>query len=180
MVCAGGYHIMHIPPYYKRKGFQYFFVGIILGSIISYLFFLYINGELTERWIEQNVELRNDITNLENQINGLLQDKEDLNKENKEKLTVQEIQVEIVNSEKLKLDRFIVHDLTSQMSNELSPIIGKSIQSLSENKSLIKSTIENKSFKAGEFSYQPTITLLVIATKLQISVEVNMASTSNF
>ncbi len=49
---------MHIPPYYKRPSFQRFFAGICIGTIIGYLIFIYMFGELQEKWIEENLALR--------------------------------------------------------------------------------------------------------------------------
>ncbi|WP_102026793.1 sporulation membrane protein YtrI [Salirhabdus sp. Marseille-P4669] len=167
---------MHIPPYYKRRGTQYFFVGMLVGAILAYLFFLYINGKLTERWIEQTVELRSEIVQLEDRINGLTKDKENLSKENKEMLTVQEINIEISNKEQLKLDSIEAVELTARIQKELSPLIGNSIESLSENRSLIYSTLENKSFQMNNFSYQPSITELIIATKMEIKIKLSMTN----
>ncbi len=167
---------MHIPPYYKRRGTQYFFVGMLVGAILAYLFFLYINGNLTERWIEQTVELRSEIVQLEDRINGLTKDKENLSKENKEMLTVQEINIEISNKEQLKLDSIEAVELTARIQKELSPLIGNSIESLSENRSLIYSTLENKSFQMNNFSYQPSITELIIATKMEIKIKLSMTN----
>jgi hypothetical protein len=163
MVFSGGNKLMHIPPYYKRRGFQYFFVGILVGIILSYLFFLYIEGQLTERWIEQNVSLRKDVVNLQNQINELLKDRENLSKEKEKKLTVQDINVTISNAEQLKLDKFFIYELTSQIKNELIELIGNSVDSLAENRTLIRSTIENKVIKIDKFTYRSDLTELIIA-----------------
>ncbi len=167
---------MHIPAYYKRKSVQYFFVGVIIGAILAYLFFLYINGELTERWIEQNVQLRSKIAELEDQMNGLLQDKENLSKENEEKLSVKEVNIEISNKEQLKLDSMEVIELTTLMKKELSSLIGKNVESIIENANLVESTLENKSFTLSSFSYQPKIQKLFISSKINITVKLNITN----
>ncbi|MBB6452096.1 2',3'-cyclic-nucleotide 2'-phosphodiesterase (5'-nucleotidase family) [Salirhabdus euzebyi] len=168
---------MHIPPYYKRRGFQYFFVGIIVGFIISYLVFIYINGELTEKWIEENIQLHSKVESLENTNRILSEDKEELNEKNKQKLTIQDIQVQLTNAKQLRLDRFIEHELISKIKEELSSLTGNSIESVMENKSLIYTSVENKTFKIDDFAYEAEIRELIISTKMSISVKITMSST---
>ncbi|MRG87691.1 sporulation membrane protein YtrI [Salinibacillus xinjiangensis] len=169
---------MHIPPYYKRRGFQYFFVGVIIGAIISYLIFLYFYGEMTEAWIEENIQLRDQIEELENDIENISKDNEDLTKQSQQNLTLQEIQIEIENPDKLKLDRFMQHDLKEQMKSELNSLKGRDIESLYENQDLLEAAIENKSYRVEDFSYDATIKKLwVINSTLFLTIELEVSST---
>ena len=49
---------MHFIPYYKNKNWQRFFVGLFIGAIISYFIFIYMYGQLLEKRIEENLQLR--------------------------------------------------------------------------------------------------------------------------
>ena len=52
---------MHIPPYYKKRTWQSFFLGVLAGVIVGYIFFLFVYGKHTERWIEENMEIRTEL-----------------------------------------------------------------------------------------------------------------------
>ncbi|SET79524.1 hypothetical protein SAMN05421676_10887 [Salinibacillus kushneri] len=167
---------MHIPPYYKRRGFQYFFVGIITGAVIAYLLFLYFFGKYTEMRIEENIQLRDQIAELEQDLENITKDKEDLSRQNEENLTIQEIQIELENAEQLKLDRFIQHDLKEKIKDEISSLKGRNIETMQENLSFIESTIENKTYHVSDFSYDAAITRLIISKTFYVKVKLSMSS----
>ncbi|GAA0484165.1 hypothetical protein GCM10008986_06720 [Salinibacillus aidingensis] len=167
---------MHIPPYYKRRGFQYFFAGVITGTVIAYLLFLFFYGEYTEMRIEENIRLRDQIAELEQDLENITEDKENLSKQNEQNLTIQEIQVELENAEKLKLDRFIQHELKENIKDEMSSLKGRNIETMQENLSLIESSVENKTYHISDFSYSATITRLIISKTVYVKVKLSMAS----
>lgn len=167
---------MHIPAYYKKKEVQYFFSGAVIGAIIAYIIFLYMYGSQTERWIEENIQLHSKINDLERENQTLSKDKENLQSKTKENLTIQKIDVKLLNAEQLKLDRFVVYQLTESIKEELGSLIGKTIPSVSENESLVFAAIENKTFSVDDFSYDAKITTLTISQTLRVKVNIQIAN----
>ncbi|MBO8156468.1 MAG: hypothetical protein H0Z32_08420 [Bacillaceae bacterium] len=169
---------MHIPAYYKKREVQYFFAGAVIGGIIAYIIFLYMYGSQTERWIEENVQLHSRINDLERENQTLTKDKANLKNKNEQILTIQTIDVELINAEQLKLDRFVIYQLTEAVKNELSSLIGKSIQSVSENQALIYATIENKTFKVDDFAYEAKVSSLTISRTLHAKIKISISKSS--
>ncbi|GEL76860.1 sporulation membrane protein YtrI [Tenuibacillus multivorans] len=165
---------MHIPPYYKRPSWQAFFIGILVGVVIGYLFFLYVYGEHTERWIEENLTLRQEIKELEQDVELLRQDKDDINMERERRLTIQDVEVEFTNIEDLNLDRFTVIRLTDLVEDEVGTVAGRNIESVSDQRELLIRTIENKTFRVNDIQYQVKVDQLIIGPTLTVTLEISL------
>lgn len=176
MVYTGGDYLMHFPPFYKKQNLQYFIIGFILGGFLGYGVFLYMYGELTERWIEENLNLHSQINDLEKKLEVESENKEELSKKNQQKLTVQEIEIELLNADQLRLDRLSVRLLTDAIKDEASDVLGKEIQSVSNNRSLLKRSIENKTYKIDSFAYGVKIEHLTISQTVYLSLKITIRS----
>ena len=101
---------MRIPPYYRRPSWQRFFAGAAVGGAISWCIFLYIYGV----WQEENTELlriqQQKIIDLNEEKKIWQEEYKEMNKRNIEQLTVQKINVKIMNWEKYKLDLLSVSE----------------------------------------------------------------------
>ncbi|RPF55363.1 sporulation membrane protein YtrI [Aquisalibacillus elongatus] len=166
--------MMHIPPYYKKPKWQAFFLGVLAGGIIGYIVFLYMFGEHTERWIEENLTLRQDLRQLENDYELIKEETDDLNKQNEQRLNIRDVEIEFVNIEQMRLDRFTSLRLTALVEDEISTVIGRNIESVGEQHELLIRTIENKNFRVNDINYQVKVTLLVIGPTLDISLEIKV------
>ncbi|MGP4108320.1 sporulation membrane protein YtrI [Virgibacillus sp. L01] len=167
---------MHIPPYHKRKGWQRFLVGTVIGAIIAYFIFVYMHGYMYEQLLEENRDLQSQVNELENQNEALLKDNKDLDEKSKESLTVDSIEIEITNKDELRLDRLIIHDLEELMKKEIEDIIGQDLTIVSESSELLKSTIQNKNFKVDDFTYKFAVQTLVITPTVKITVEAEISN----
>lgn len=165
---------MHIPPYYKKRSFQSFFLGVLTGVVIGYLFFLFVYGEHTERWIEENMEVRDELQKISQENDLLKQDKEHLSEENEERISVQSIEVELENAKQLDLDRFTEYELTDLVIQELNTIVGRNISSVSEQRDLLVRTIEHKTYTVRNINYSLEVTHLTISPILLITVEIHL------
>lgn len=87
---------MHIPPYHKKATWQRFFIGTVIGAILSYGVYLYIYGSLYEQLLEENLELEAEVTELERQNEALTQDKEDLDEQTQQPITVETIEINTI------------------------------------------------------------------------------------
>ena len=158
---------MHIPPYHKQKSWQRFFVGMFCGGFIAYVILIYMYGVMYEELLEENFQITEAINDLKKKNDVLLQDQTDLNAP----LTVKEIEIIIDNPEAVKLDSLLVSQLKSLMKQEIGHLIGVEVNTISASDQLLTSAVENKSFKVDETTYQFTITKLIVASSLKLTVE---------
>nr|WP_289036848.1 sporulation membrane protein YtrI [uncultured Allobacillus sp.] len=165
---------MHIPPYYKKRTWQSFFLGVLAGVIIGYLFFLFVYGKHTERWIEENMEIRTELKQVKQENDLLKQDKENLNEKHEEKLTIQSFEINLSNAKDLELDRFTEYELIEKIEDELNPVIGRNIASVSEQRDLLIRTIENQTYHVRDINYSVKISHLTVAPILVVTVEVTV------
>lgn len=165
---------MHIPPYYKRKSWQRFFVGTFFGAVIAYCILLFMYGTMYEQLVEQNLELQSDISELKVQNKALLKDKENLNQQSKESNTVETIEIDITNEEELKLDKLIVHQLEELVKEEISHIVGQDIRTVYDSNQLLMSTIQNKRFRVDEMTYTFTVETLLVSETVELTIEADV------
>lgn len=167
---------MRIPPYYKKPGWQRFFAGMILGFIFGWFFFIYEFGSVQERLVTEIKKQEAIIKDQKNNIEILRSDKDELNKENKKKLTVQEVKVYFKNEKALKLSELSIYELRSQIEAELTPIINKNIETVTNTKDLLFQTIQNKTYLVNEKRYHVIVRELYLHTTLELFVEIRLAA----
>ena len=108
------------------------------------------------------------VTELKQQNEALLQDNKDINEKNKERLTVNQIEIEISNADEFKLDRLSISQLNEMIKNEINHIIGQDIDVVSDSEQLLQSTIENKQFSVDELTYYFEIEKLTISKTVKL------------
>ena len=166
---------MRIPPYYQRPSWQRFFSGMVIGGIISWCIFLYIFGV----WQEENAKLirkqENDIAELKNDIKIWQEDYEELNNRNLGKITIQKINIKIINWEKYKLDEFSVFETEEDVRNDIKMVLAKDLETVAKSKDLIKKIIENKPIKIYDKRYKLKVREMVIFTTLTVELEIQFA-----
>ncbi|GAA0429566.1 hypothetical protein GCM10008983_02410 [Lentibacillus halophilus] len=161
---------MHIPPYYKKTTWQRFLAGAFAGSIIGYLIFVYMYGSMYGQMLEENRELKSEVTELKNENDALLDDKKDLNEKTKESAKVGSITITITNDDDLP-DRLITHELEELIKDEINHIVGKEVSVISESDELLEATIENKEFTIDDFTFTCTVRKLIITPTVKLSVK---------
>lgn len=160
---------MHFTPFYKKRTYQTFIIGMFVGSLIGYVLLLYMHGKMYEELLMEQVELKTKISELENQNEALLDDKEEM--EEQSTAIVTSIQIQFTNDKALKFDRLISLQLEDVIKNELANIIGKSIQSVSESDDLLITVIENKTFTIDDQSYQFEVKKITFSEQIKLSLE---------
>lgn len=166
---------MHIPPFYKRRTWQCFFIGIFFGSVISYCILLYMYGSMYENLYEHNLNLESRVLELKNQNDALLKDKRTSDEKEIQSMTIDKIEIYITNEQQLQLDRLIIHQLEEEIKKEINHIIGQDIMTISEADLLLQSTIENKRFTVDDFTYAFEIEKLTIAHIVKITLKAKLA-----
>lgn len=161
---------MRLPPKQQMKEWRRLFVGMALGAIISWLIFLYIYGEWLEEYSKTIEEQREDIRTLKKEKEIWQEDIQKLNQENKDKLTIQQIKVKILNYEKYSLDLFSVHEMEEAITEDIRTLLAKDIETAYKSRELIRKTIENRSFSAHDKRYRLQIKEIVYYTTLSIQL----------
>lgn len=163
---------MRIPPYYRHPVWQRFFAGMAIGGIISWFIFLYIFGEWHEKYSKEIKTQKEEIDDLRNDVKIWQEDFKELNKANRQKLTVQDIRVKIQNSDKYKLDLFSVYEIEDELKEDIKMMMAKDIETVYKSRDLIEKTIENRVLKVNEKRYRVQVRKMVIYTNLSIEVDI--------
>ncbi|MFD2761833.1 sporulation membrane protein YtrI [Lentibacillus juripiscarius] len=166
---------MHIPPYYKKSTWQRFLVGVFAGSIIGYLIFVYMYGSMYGQMLEENRELKSEVTELKNENEALLDDNKDLDEKTKTSAKVESIGITITNPDDLP-DRLIIHQLEDLIKNEINHIKGKEVSIIAESDGLLEATVENKEFSIDDFKFKFKVRKLVITKTVKLSVKAEVSS----
>jgi hypothetical protein len=158
---------MHIPPYHKKKTWQRFFAGSLVGGIIAYIIFIFMYGTMYENQLKENLELTSQVNDLKNQNEALLKDTENL----KAPVTVSVIDITIENAEEISLDSLVVPKLEELVKDEISHITGQSVSIVDEIDQLLISAIENKEYTIDDLRYQFTVRKLTISETVKVFLE---------
>src|SRR5690625_1447069 len=165
---------MHIPPYYKKRTWQIFLIGVFAGSIVAYIIFTFMYGKMYANILTDYIELQDQYGELERQNETLLRDKEQLQIE--KEFTIQSIHIHYVNGKQFRFDRLTTHQLNSLIKEELKDVIGKDVKSIADNSELIRSIIEKYDFTIKEINYSFEIKKMVISEQLQLDLHVKFAT----
>jgi|SRR5690625_812501 len=165
---------MHIPPYYKKRSWQIFLIGVFAGSIVAYLIFTFMYGKMYANMLADYTELQDRHGELERQNETLLRDKEQLQQE--KEYTVQSIQIHYINGKQFRFDRLTIHQLNTLIKEELKDIIGKEVKGVADNSELIRTIVEKNNFTIDDISYAFEIRRMVITEQLQLDLHVKFAT----
>ncbi|MDM5156779.1 hypothetical protein QUF88_23995 [Bacillus sp. DX1.1] len=163
---------MKVPSASIAKRWYLFLGGAAVGGILSWIIFLYIYGVFQEDQARTIGKQEKIINEQKQRLHVLLEDRNKLNEENKNLLTIQEIKIEISNHDKYDLDSLTLENITTSIQNDLRHLLTKHVQSVAKNKELLKKTIENKVYKHYDRSYRFKIETISFDTVLEISINI--------
>lgn len=166
---------MRIPPYYQKPTWQHFSAGVLIGAILSWFIFLYIYGEWQEEYSKEITKQQTIINKLENEKIIWQEEFKKLNKENREKLTVQTIYIKIKNKDKYHLDQLSVFQMEDHIKKDIGMMMAKDLETAYNSRELIKKIIENKVLTVNDKRYKLRIIEMTIYTTLSIELELMIA-----
>ena len=167
---------MKAPPEKISPRWAIFFVGVFFGAVISWLFFMYNYGITEEQQVRNLVEMQEEIKNLKRDKETLFENTERLNKENKKNLTVQEIKIQLTNTNQYKLNKFTSLLLINDVKNDLSHLLTQDIRSVAMNKELLRRAIENKVYQKDDKRFKLEIQTIYFDTVLEITLKIRNVS----
>ncbi|MEH6888685.1 sporulation membrane protein YtrI [Bacillus sp. JJ864] len=162
---------MKVPGSISNR-WKLFLGGAAAGGILSWIIFLYIYGVFQEEQTKTLEKQQTIIKKLTDDLHVLIEDQKKENEKNKKLLTIQEIEIEIVNHEKYNLDTLTVETLQTSIRDDLRHLLTQNIQSVANNKELLKKVIENKVYKYYDRVYRFEIETVSFDTLLEISVKI--------
>ncbi|WP_410983446.1 sporulation membrane protein YtrI [Bacillus cereus] len=163
---------MRVPNASTAKRWYLFLAGAAVGGILSWFIFLYIYGVFQQEQASTIAEQKQIIKQQKEKLHVLLEDHDKLNKENKQLLTIQEIKIKIANGDKYDLDNLTLENITTSIHNDLQHLLTKNIQSIAQNKELLKKAIENKVYKHYDRIYRFKVDMISFDTVLEISINI--------
>ncbi|MBO9130623.1 sporulation membrane protein YtrI [Bacillus sp. 165] len=163
---------MRIPPLYKSKSWQLLFGGAAIGSIISWGIFLHVYGELREKQAKTIIEQKQEIEQLEHDLQIWKDEEKKRNNQMKRTLTIQDIKIKIINHEQYDLDELAVYSLTAAIRGDLRNLLKENIQGVARNKELLKKVIENKTYERDNRTYQFKVDTIYFDTVLEITLKI--------
>lgn len=169
---------MRIPSEREMKKWQPFITGLIIGAIIAYTLFIFMNGQLYEQLLTESYELQAELSELEKQYELLEQDKEDLDERASKAITIEKINVEITNEKELRLDRLMSHQMVEQIKTDIEHLLGQDITVVEQSAQLLITTIENKPLTIDEVTYHFSVEQLVISAHLKLNIKAEIAKES--
>ncbi|MGL4522452.1 MAG: sporulation membrane protein YtrI [Bacilli bacterium] len=160
----------------KHKSIRHILFGCIVGSILSWLIFLYMYGEM------QNIQSREikkkdaTIAQLNERISLLLEDNEKQNEKNREMLTIQSLDVRLLVPASLLIGSVSKLHIEQSLLRDYNHLLTHSIQSVSEQQTLLITSIENKPYRIDDRLYKLSVRQIVFDKVLKITVELRTST----
>jgi hypothetical protein len=152
-----------------------FFFGVIIGALTSWLIFLYMFAEMQEKQTATIRRQANVIAELEKEKRIWQEDFKKLNEENKKLLTVQDIQVEIINGDQFRIDPLSLFEVEEAVKRDIHSVLAKDLQVVFQSRQLLKRAIENKPVRINDKRYKLVIKEMVFYTTLTIQLELELS-----
>lgn len=162
---------MRIPPYYRLPEWQRFFAGVVIGMIGSWMVFFYMYGVLQEKQVIRIEQQAQEINKLSTANEIWEKDLAKLNEEIEKKLSIQEVEITIVNDRFYNLDKLSVAEAEEKLSDDLAQLLTKNVEDVYRTKSLLKKSIENKVLEINKKKYLLKVREIFFYTNMEIEVE---------
>ena len=147
---------------------------MVIGGVISWFIFIYIFGVWQEDYSKEIQKQKESIVDLTKEKLIWQDEFKKLNKENKQKLTVQSIYIKITNRDKYGLDPLSVFEMEEKIKEDVSIMLAKDIETVYNSRELIRRIIENRTLKGIDKRFKLKVTEMTIYTTLSIEIEIEI------
>lgn len=166
---------MRVPSLHNRQRTKQLLAGAAVGFCLSWLLFLYMFGAMQERQAAKLEKQKKVMDELKVQLEIWQEEYKELNKKNLHKLTVQEIEIDIINYKKYGIDDSqSIFATKEQIKEDLSVLYAKDLETVYSHKELIRQTIENKRLKINKRSYSLHVKEWYFYTTVHIQLELGL------
>ncbi|WP_110114102.1 sporulation membrane protein YtrI [Bacillus sp. CGMCC 1.16541] len=159
---------------YRRSDWQRFFAGLAIGAILSWAVFLALYGISQDARIKHFNDRKEEFEDLKRSKDIWMSEKEELNKENKRNLLIQDIKVKVANEQKdkYKLDSYSAYLIQESAKEEIEYLISKNIEDVYNSHDLLKKAIENKEYKIEKTLYSVEVHEILFYTTLSVELKI--------
>ncbi|MBM4762544.1 sporulation membrane protein YtrI [Bacillus sp. B15-48] len=165
---------MRIPPYYRKPSWQRFFAGMVIGAFLSWCVFLYMHGVMIEDKTAYISKLEGDLKQEKRNVKIWQDDYKKLNEKNLDQLTIQNIEIKILNGEKYGLDSLAVYEAEEEIKEYLNFFLAKDLDFVYKSRDLIQKMIENKVVPLNGKRYRLSITSMFVYTTVSIQIKLHL------
>lgn len=164
---------MRVPQNHQTPGFKRFVVGLILGMILGWVFFIALSGIAQERQLSEIQKQKVTIKQLQEQLKTWQEDSVEKNKKLEKKLTVQNIEIEIANKERAPIGKLGLSELEADVKDQLSEsLLKKNIENVAASKKLVIQAVESNIYTVDKNKYRLKVKSLVIYSTIELAVSV--------
>lgn len=165
---------MRVPSSFNRPGWQRFLSGLVFGAVFGWLLFLMLFGMMHDEQVKLIAEQQEEIESLNEKIKIYQQDIEDINTKNENKLLIHHVKISLTNADKLKLTEREKYELEEAVKKEMEGLLlNKNIETVTENRELLISSLENKQFAVEKKKYRFTVKQLYLYTTIEFYLDVH-------
>ncbi len=165
---------MRIPDFYQNVGWQRFFSGIFVGSLVAWFIFLHMYGVLQEEQAQKIIILQDEIKDMKGDMNLWQQDYMERNKENANKLIIEKIKIDITNAEKTHLGEYSKFQIEESVKENIHHLVAKDIETAYQSREILKKAIENKIYVVNNLRYEVRVREILFFTTLSVNLEVTL------
>lgn len=146
---------------------------LILGFMIGVLIFLYTHGHTLDKILLENRRLALEVIKLQDEVAYWQKRAEELDKQSQRELTVNQIEIEIVNEK--EIDGFAATDIMEQLREELKYLIEENytVQAVGETAETLAKFVDGKIITfEDESQYRLHLLTLIIYSKITLKIHV--------
>lgn len=146
---------------------------LIFGFMVGALIFLYTHGHMLDKILLENRRLALEVTKLQDEVAYLEKQADDLHRRNQQELTVEQIEIIIVNED--EIDGFAATDIIEQLRDDLKYLIQEnySVQAVGETAETHARLINGRTIRFEDNSeYRIRLLFMTIYTTITIKIQV--------
>lgn len=161
---------MHVPAFLKIKHWQFFILGFLSGTVISYLLLLFLFGNM---YHNLHIDLASQTTErneLKRQIKSLQKDKASLENE---PLKIESITFKLLANKQTKLTRLQELELEELLQKEVHLLIGKNLDAFIDHYDTFIALLERKTFTVDDQQYKVKTSQLIVHETVEWTVSIS-------
>ena len=130
-----------------------------------------------EQHVDTIREQQAEIEELNEKIALFQKDIEEINEQNEKPLLIHEVKLEFQNLDSIKLNEMEVYELEKQALHYLNQLLlNKHVDTVSKNKELLISSLENKQFTLEKNEYFFKVRQLYLYTTVELFLDIHLSS----
>lgn len=148
-------------------------VAFVLGVIIGFIIYLYLNGQMIEDLLLENRQLGITNTKLKEDIESLQNDKNELSKKNQQQPIIKQIEVQIMTKEDEGSEGFTETEVRERLRKDLKFLVNQPLDSVGDTAETIRQLINGRKYDINQQQFGLNLETLIIHTTLTVKVSIH-------